>query len=268
MSFFMSKTKTVFISAGFALIALSNGHADEVSSESTYDWTGVYVGGYVGGASGADVTSSEPYDNIGPAYWSAYGNNNNNYSTNSSFIGGGTVGYNWQIPTSNLLIGLEGEYGYLGATGGNIDPNSNVIGNGFDPVVLGFGRVKIGNDYGYGFVGGRLGYSIDRVLLYVKGGAVFTSIQSNYSDSLSQPSPISATNKTNNTGYAIGAGFEYALPFEWTQNISVKTEYLYFGIDRNISTTFTDPSGILGSLVNNTSISGIHTAKIGLNYKF
>ena len=268
MSFFMSKTKTVFISAGFALIALSNGQADEVSSESTYDWTGVYVGGYVGGASGQNVSSSAFVDTVGNAgYWNQfYDPANNNYITSASFIGGGTLGYNWQLPNTAFLIGLEGEYGYLGMQGSNGDPTAEGVGSNA------VGSIKTGNSYGYGLVGGRVGYSFDRALIYVKSGAVFTNTQISYVDSglATGGNPVSATSKSDTTSYAIGAGIEYALPFEWSENISVKTEYLYFAVDTNLTTSFDGgPYGQLGSTyTSNTSISGIHTAKIGLNYKF
>ena len=43
----------------FSLLAISGTtFADSASPKSTYDWTGVYVGGFVGGATGSNVTSS------------------------------------------------------------------------------------------------------------------------------------------------------------------------------------------------------------------
>ena len=41
-----------------SLIALSAASYADTAPKSTYDWTGVYVGGYVGGASGANATTS------------------------------------------------------------------------------------------------------------------------------------------------------------------------------------------------------------------
>ena len=96
---------------GVLLILLSdNSFADSTTSKSTYDWTGVYVGGFVGGASSAKTTTTEPYGGTLPShYWNAPYGNTYSYDTNASFIGGGTVGYNWQIGTTPYLIGLEGE---------------------------------------------------------------------------------------------------------------------------------------------------------------
>lgn len=49
---------------------------------------------------------------------------------------------------------------------------------------------------------------------------------------------------------------------------SVKAEYLYLGFDNNI-TTMGNLNGNTGTQVfTTTSLPGIHTAKVGLNYKF
>ena len=41
----------------FSLLVLSGiSFADSANPKSTYDWTGVYVGGFVGGATGSDVS--------------------------------------------------------------------------------------------------------------------------------------------------------------------------------------------------------------------
>ena len=252
---FSLNKKSVLFVASLALVNASSAFANE---SSTYDWNGVYVGGYVGGATGADVSSSEPYNSGTGNYWNVT-NVSNNYGTNASFIGGGTVGYNWQIPNTPYVIGAEGEYGYIGSNGSQSDPNSRTF-NAQNPNSTpdnGVSSFKVGNSYGYGLIGSRIGYSIDRALIYLKGGAVFTSTQATYTDTNYN---ITTVNNTT-TGYAAGAGVEYALPFEATKNMSVKAEYLYFGIENNLATSF-------NGFNSNTNISGIHTSKIGLNYKF
>ena len=250
---------------GVLLILLSdNSFADSTTSKSTYDWTGVYVGGFVGGASSAKTTTTEPYGGTLPShYWNAPYGNTYSYDTNASFIGGGTVGYNWQIGKTPYLIGLEGEYGYLDMSGSSNDPNSALYNSSKRGTAV--NSTNVGGSYGYGLVGGRIGYAKDRSLFYVKSGAVFTNTQTNYTDLVW----LKTSGHSNSPGYALGAGIEYALPPEWFQlakNISIKTEYLYFGIARTQETS--------GYCIENTpfssadKISGIHTAKIGVNYKF
>jgi outer membrane immunogenic protein len=109
----------------------------------------------------------------------------------------------------------------------------------------------------------------------VKSGAVFTSTQTNYDDFNVNPFPsgvdgtLHTSGKSNNVGYAIGGGIEQALPPAWfklAKNVSIKAEYLYLGIERTQTT-----SGVASDSFTNTTtdhISGIHTAKIGINYRF
>ena len=102
----------IFILSFSLLVLSSNSFADRATPKSTYDWTGVYVGGFMGGATGSDVSNTATLDSDG-SLWNDPGDANNNYSTKAGFIGGGTVGYNWQIGKTPYLVGLEGEYGYL-----------------------------------------------------------------------------------------------------------------------------------------------------------
>jgi outer membrane immunogenic protein len=189
-------------------------------------------------------------------------------------MGGGTVGYNWQIGKSPYLVGLEGEYGYLGQKGGKTDPNAatwNAQTKRSDEASDNSqSSTSIGADYGYGLVGGRLGYALDRSLIYIKSGAVFTTVNSSWSNTAYGENGTS--NKATTTGYALGAGFEYSLPFKYFTNVSVKTEYLYFGIP-TATTIITPPDNDEDgyppdSVTHTQTTSGIHTAKIGVNYKF
>ena len=85
-----------------------------------FNWTGCYVGGYVGGArSDGDMT----FTDLGNAQFRSYsggiiaGRVEDRHSwsagSDSSFIGGGTFGCNWQPVGSPFVLGLEGEAGYM-----------------------------------------------------------------------------------------------------------------------------------------------------------
>ena len=266
-----NKILSVFLS----LLALSSAtFADtlasaKASSKSTYDWTGVYVGGFMGGATGSDVSNTATRYTSDNSLVNFPGDANNNYSTKAGFIGGGTVGYNWQIGKSPYLVGLEGEYGYLSQKNSKTDPNAatwNAQTKRSDqPSDNSQSSTSIGADYGYGLVGGRLGYALDRSLIYIKSGAVFTTVNSNWRDTNYEQ--YGTSNKATTTGYALGAGFEYAMPFKYFTNVTVKTEYLYFGIPT--SNTINSPENdAIDSSTTTQATSGIHTAKIGVNYKF
>jgi len=245
------------------LVALSGiTLADSAIPKSTYDWTGIYVGGFIGGATGSDVSNTPSFDTVERGWWT--GSAANNYSTKAGFIGGGTVGYNWQIGKTPYLVGIEGEYGYLSQQNSKTDPNAATWNAQTklpgDPSDNSQSSTSIGADYGYGLIGGRLGYALDRSLIYVKSGAVFTTVNSSWSDTAWDFNGTS--NKATTTGYAVGAGFEYALPFKHLTNVTVKTEYLYFGIPTSSTINAED------YITTTQTTSGIHTAKIGVNYKF
>ena len=244
------------------------------TAKSSYDWTGVYVGGFVGGASGANGTNSSTTNTTQFSSPYPQQSNSSNYSTGGSFMGGGTVGYNWQIPQTPYLIGLEGEYGYLSQSGSS-QSSSSVGGVSVNTQ----SKTTIGSDYGYGLVGGRIGYALDRSLFYVKSGAVFT--QTNTTNSMSGTGfsgindAASANSRGTTTGYAIGGGVEYVPTYYNNKNLTVKVEYLYFGIPTSSSSSSQAQGGFCeGSCLINQDTSyhnttgGISTAKIGVNYKF
>jgi outer membrane immunogenic protein len=161
-------------------------------------------------------------------------------------------------------------------SGSRSDPNNPL------PGILDISETtNVGGSYGYGLVGGRAGYAMDRTLFYVKSGAVFTNTQTRTDGSCpgcpygTMTSVNSNTSgNSNSVGYGIGGGVEYALPFAWSDNISIKTEYLYLGIDRTQTSTGNANGSWLDipqpevPITNASTISGIHTAKIGVNYKF
>ena len=74
-----------------------------------FSWTGFYVGANLGGAwSSTTVTS-----NITGANWKP---------SNTTFIGGGQLGYNYQWPGSNWVIGAEWTFDWGGG-----EKTSNVV---------------------------------------------------------------------------------------------------------------------------------------------
>ena len=130
-----------------------------------YNWTSCYIGGYVGGAWGAESVRVQDVNGYNIATSSVY--DAWNYDLKSSFLGGGTLGCNWQPIGSPFVIGAEGEIGYLRLTASALDFP-------LDPFQTINSSVRIGD--WYGMVTGRLGYAWDRALVYVKGGVAFVDV--------------------------------------------------------------------------------------------
>jgi outer membrane immunogenic protein len=217
---------------------------------SYYNWTGCYLGGYVGGAAGArDVQARDLNGYNGPDAW--------NYKLDSTVIGGGTLGCNYQ--TGQFVFGIEGEGGYMKLRGSALDPLSPFL-----PLDT-LASTKVGD--WYGMITGRAGVAFDRTLFYAKGGVAFVNTQTSVIDSTLQPvigNTITATsaNQTR-AAWTAGGGIEYALSDAW----SVKGEYMYIGLRQSNSDCGNATIGG-GRFCWSQDLPGIHTAKFGINYHF
>ena len=212
-----------------------------------FTWTGAYIGGYVGGAFGSnDVTTGVPVNTAGAA---VLGGPAASYKYDSSFIGGYTSGYNWQF-APNWVLGYEGETGYLGVKGSAAYANGTSI-------------AQTRADGLYSVWSARFGYAFDRSLIYAKGGLALTTFETGVVDGTAG-NHIDTIHRRYALGYAVGGGWEYALDNKW----SVKAEYLYLGFDKDLTTTG-NLNGVAGTQVfTTTGLTGIHTVKAGINYKF
>ncbi|MDC7789559.1 outer membrane beta-barrel protein [Rhodoplanes sp. TEM] len=197
-----------------------------------FSWTGCYIGGHVGGAwSGDDAVLS---NSAAPQSIS--------YSLDSSFIGGGTLGCNWQPVGSAFVLGLEGEAGYMSVEG----TYSETVG-----IFTSTATSKVGD--WYGMITGRLGYAVDRTLIYAKGGVAFVDVETTLGSNVFG----SFSTKDTVATWTVGGGIEWAFAPSW----SIKGEYMYIGLDE------TQTMVVFGQSISN-QIDGIHTAKVGLNYRF
>ena len=223
-----------------------------------FSWTGCYLGGFVGGAWTNDVKVTDPYGNFGGVPFDSWG-----YSVKSSFIGGGTAGCNWQPIGTAWVLGIEGEAGYMSLTGSALDPIAGPLG----PNAL-FASAKIGN--GYGMITGRLGYAVDRVLFYAKGGVAFldesVSVSHQAFPNLGVPA-VAVSASGNNAHWTVGGGIEWAFANNW----SLKAEYMAIGLENNSPCSFIPGGAIIpaGSYCwNHSGLGAVSTFKVGLNYLF
>ena len=192
-----------------------------------YNWTGFYVGAQVGGA----FKGSNGFNTTDP---SVVGTRDD-----SSFIGGGVVGYNYQF-APNWVAGIEGEF--------------NGLSNNRQSFVNGAGdAVSLKNDW-LASVTGRLGYTWGPGMIYAKGGVAFRD-----NGGIGTNIGTVALVDRNDTGYTVGAGLEYMFAPAW----SAKIEYQYYNFDRT-NVAFAGVGG--PSAVNYRD--DLHTVKAGINYHF
>jgi outer membrane immunogenic protein len=165
-----------------------------------------------GAASAADM-QARPYTKappavVSPAYnWSGFyigamGGYGWDSGNSSGGFGGGTVGYNWQLPASPFVFGIE-----VDAAGASIkDSLTADIGGG----ILATEELKINS---FGSVTGRAGFAWDAALIYAKGGFAWA----NRRDAVSIPAlGASFSDSQTHTGYTIGGGLEYLFTPNWS----------------------------------------------------
>jgi outer membrane immunogenic protein len=252
-------------------------------------WCGFYVGLNAGGTWGNDdsmaVNSALVQDFVpAPGSYgaaSAAGASGSVPSGNrSASIGGGQIGYNWQI-SSAWLVGFEDDIqGISGKGHGTLGNNTPVSGGTFfgNPDVV---RTSIATtnklDY-LGTVRGRLGYLTPTFLLYGTGGLAYGGVKASTAITQSnndcsffpaclQPSTSAAGSfSQTRPGWTAGVGLEWMFVPKW----SVKVEYLHYDLG---SVTFSNgalrTSGPLGlAVVGSTStvnFSG-EIVRAGVNY--
>jgi outer membrane immunogenic protein len=234
-----------------------------------FSWTGCYLGGYVGAAWGRHVDTADPRSTGGvfPAgtFYNAPTANSGNgglysYDLNDNPIFGGTFGCNWQ--SDRWVWGLEAEGGYLRLRGDAIDPYSVALSAGDT-----HDDARIGN--WYAALTGRFGVAFDRVLIYAKGGVGFTHLKAHTIDACNTGTCggglLFASESKDEAFWVAGGGVEWAFSGNW----SLKGEYLYLAVDSTISACGAGAAAAAGStFCADHDFKGVHTAKIGLNYRF
>jgi outer membrane autotransporter protein len=235
------------------------------------DWTGWY-GGIVGGATEFGGASQTFNGVPGVAF---LGPSTTAVMQPSGWLGGGTLGYNYQ--TGKWVLGFEGDMTGTSTNGSGqctplvANPNIGSAGALFQTTC------HDSLDW-IATATGRLGYAwTPRSLLYVKAGGAFTderaSVQCNYgSPAINMLQVVNAlqgcvdptlthllyqaSTSAFRAGWTIGIGTEFALTNHWS--IKGEFDWLDFG-DKSL--TLSD-----GTPFNSTL--HVAEAKIGLNYKF
>jgi outer membrane immunogenic protein len=152
------------------------------------------------------------------------------------FIGGGQIGYNWQV-SSAWLVGLETDISDIPGVSGQF---SGTLTNSVGPFAL-FGRPEVVTtsiastsklDY-LGTVRGRLGYLTPTFLLYATGGLAYGGVkastaitQSNNDLFLQSNTSAAGAFSQMRAGWTAGAGLEWMFVQKW----SAKVEYLHYDL--------------------------------------
>jgi outer membrane immunogenic protein len=186
-----------------------------------FSWTGLYVGAQVGYGWGTTDASSGPTTGFDQTY---------GYDTNG-WVGGGHLGYNWQV--QNLVFGVETDI-----------EGANIRGKGV-------GSLGLTHDTDVSWLGstrGRLGIAYDRTLFYATAGLAYGDVKidkgfASYSDV--------------RTGWTVGGGIEQAI----SDRMTFRLEYRYTDLG---STNF---SSTAANSIDKSSVD-FHTVRAGVSFKF
>jgi outer membrane immunogenic protein len=232
-----------------------------------YNWTGFYIGVNAGGEWGRSDVATFVDPNIGTyvgtansAIMSAAGTGR---AKNTSFTGGGQIGYNYQ--SGMWLWGLEADLEYIGKA--KLD-QVGALTAGFTGGSA-FESWRIGDNWLATFRP-RVGVAMNQWLLYVTGGLAVTGTDAAWTYRDTAPALL-ATGALNpgsglKAGWTVGAGFEYAL----NQNWSVKGEYLYANFQSSGAAigNITAPGGSFEQTTVSRGDLSLQIARVGVNYRF
>lgn len=225
-----------------------------------YTWTGWYIGGNVGASMGRAATdiNAAPGTLVSGATTAHFaGFSDADAQSPAGFIGGGQIGYNWQL-SPLWVVGLEADIQ------GSTERDSINLSNTFTPATeaavtnygakiewFGTARVRAGYLWGNG------------VLSYVTGGLAYGKVELGGSTTIS--GAVSATDTFGrshvNTGWTVGYGTEGPIDFWGAHNWTWKVESLYMSLGS------LDTIGAAGVVATHTHFSD-WLLRGGLNYQF
>src|ERR1700694_5026034 len=213
-----------------------------------FNWTSCYLGGHLGGGFGRkDLTDPVLLEDsfLGPG--STTGITTVSPSPSGVVIGG-QIGCDYQF-ASSWVVGIEG------AVSGSTMKNTRTVGLplGNPDTAL----VKASTDF-LPSVTVRLGYAIDNVLLYAKGGVALAGDRFNATGSFAG-TPFGFQGLDNRFGWTAGGGVDWAFSRHWSANI----EYDYYGFGHG-GVLMSDPINAFAGIVDVKQ--SVQVVKVGLNF--
>ncbi|MBR0828706.1 porin family protein [Bradyrhizobium manausense] len=230
----------------------------------SYNWTGFYVGGNVGGQWGSSNSNTstvfDPFGYFADTSVTAVNAVGAQHINSSSVTGGLTAGYNWQV--NNAVFGFQGDINYFGfkgsATGSAVYPCCAPVGFTVNS--------SVSADW-LATIRGRIGVlATPNWLIYATGGAAIADVKGDFTFTDGFMTESGAIRDTR-VGWTAGVGGEYAVGNGW----SLKAEYLYVDLGR-ASMRSTNLGGVFGpfpaSVFTHSADLKSNIVRVGVNYNF
>ena len=210
-----------------------------------YNWTGIYVGGHVGGgiltdSVGQNVTTATTFNLSGSGDLRPAG-----------VLGGAELGVNYEF--APWVVGAEISWTDSGISGSTLIP---CTGCAFTPTTPIFRERATSHALWFAIATARFGYAANDWLFYGKAGGAWMHV-SYTQDYLTTAGFMSGTQtiSADRSGFTAGFGFEYGL----TENLSGKIEFDFYDFGSQNYNFVLTPVSIR---------SDMYALILGLNYRF
>jgi outer membrane immunogenic protein len=225
-----------------------------------FNWTGLYAGVNAGWASINDPGHLNCYNPADAYFGVGCGLLPNLHPNANGFIGGGQIGYNWQV--DQFVLGVETDFQGTPFKGSSsVSGPVDFVGGG----VSGPGTLNVDESLSWlGTARARVGFLVTPTLLvYGTGGLSYGQVNVDYVRGTAVEGSYSSSGSPVKVGWVAGGGAEYAIDNNW----SVKVEGLFYDLG-----SVTTSSGLApvpnGFILGKTfGIQG-EIARVGVNYKF
>jgi outer membrane immunogenic protein len=197
-----------------------------------YNWSGIYVGGHVGGATASwDWTFTSPTEAFS--------------QSQTGFAGGAQVGV--QKQWGRAVLGVEVSYTWadLGTSSGSTAAPGESRTSELNNLLM---------------VTGRVGATYENMLAYAKGG--YASADIDLRSSITATGVTTTASSGREHGWVAGVGFEYGL----TPSINIGVEYNFIHFNIDTRDQIPTPSGVAGSQTDGGV--DVQTLMARLNFKF
>lgn len=228
-------------------------------------WTGLYVGGHVGWATGEwDLNLSAP--DSWPVYYKSEFVPAHRSIEDDSWLGGIQVGFNRQH--GSLVWGLEADVSWTDIdAGGTFTDKTN---GPCAPNSCTKWGVATSMDV-FGTVRGRLGFLVSpQLLIFGTGGLAWgqadIKVAANHNGPDFATPGARVSGDSNHIGWTIGGGAEWMFAPNWT----LKADYLYvdLGEEKYVPTGTDKPNSTTPWNEIIPADLDFHTVRLGVNYKF
>ena len=201
-----------------------------------FSWTGCFAGGHGGG-----LWANKDWTGVALGGFGGH--------DIDSWIAGVQAGCDYQ--SGQLVIGVQGDYGWTDGSGRNVNPL--LVTAGGDAIGDRSSMDSIAS------VTARVGYAADRTLYYVRGGLAWE--RDRYKMYVVPTGLTLFSANETRAGYTVGGGIEYA----FNNFVSVFTEYNYYNFG-NERLNFVDPAAAAARRIDIKSSASV--VKAGVVFRF